>query len=228
MHRRHLIIFSIIALSALMLALALVVTQPAAAQPLRETPLTLVVADLAGQRQPGVAFTVTDERETIAQYVTDAAGTATLTVTGDLAWIRGATLADGTALSMESNTLEGGLRLSLTDDPITIPFALDSGVLFQIPFVMDNPAYPDGVPGAPIFASDALDAPDAPVLAPVSGDVGDVGAPAPEALAHDQAPTPGLVWQFWVAVLALLLLSVGVGLVVWRRARASRAGGPLQ
>lgn len=155
-------------------------------------------------------------------YVTDAQGaTARIVSATQTVTVTQVFDTDGVALGFEQTTLDGRLVLPLLSD-LEVPWSYDraSRQVISLPQTMINEAFPERevIPDNPQVAllveqmapeQASIPAPDG---APTTAD-----APAP-------APASASVTSvLWVVLGGLLLISLGVGLVLVRRARLERA-----
>jgi hypothetical protein len=213
-------LFGLLYLPAVLLAAALGIfvatSQALAAQ--AATSVTVLVRDLEGEPLPDIAFTVVDAGDVEQVTVTDAKGKVEVSIVGASVWLREATGPDGSALEMDSNSIDGGLRLPLDGTPLVLGFMLDGPLLFRAPEVLDNPAFPEG---------ELLEEPvTTAVGSAASSETSEAVAPsgAPAAPTETPAPASGfplaLILVLVAVTIALLLL-----LFVWlRQVRRYRDG----
>ena len=219
--RRSLMLFGLLYLPAALLAAALGIfvatSQALAAQ--AATAVTVLVRDLEGEPLPDIAFTVVDAGDVEQVAVTDATGKVEVSIAGTSVWLREATGPDGSALEMDSNSIDGGLRLPLDGTPLVLGFMLDGPLLFRAPEVLDNPAFPEGelveLAGAASGATDVTET--------------NVAVAAPEtSMAVEPAETAAPASSFPVAlafIVAVVVIALLLLLVVWlRQVRRYREG----
>ncbi|WP_322489366.1 hypothetical protein [Chloroflexus sp.] len=176
------------------------------------TTVTVIIHDIDAHPQPGLVVSAEDGVGQSYTLTTDERGTAEVHIEGASIWIREIATAEGAVLQMDSNTDEGGMRFPLDGTPLIIAFARDGALLFRVPFELDDPAFPDGVPGTLSAATAGVDS-----TAVAGGNLSE-----PILVSGDVEPEAGGNRVFWLIVGGLILAGVGLGLFVWAQARASQ------
>jgi hypothetical protein len=224
MTRRTILIFIVYLLAALLaaaLGMSVAVSHVSAQV---ATPITILVRDLDGKPIAGIVMTVIDGSDQEQRSTTDAQGSLHLRLAGTSVWLRAAKGTDGTALEMDSNTADGGLRLPLDGTPLVLAFMLDGHLLFRAPAVLDNPAFPEmaSTESALVVAGAATQVPTMPTS------VGRAETPGPQrpvvpGVAEGGIPVSLLIMLGIIGLGLLILLVVWLG-YVWRYRQGQKRG----
>jgi hypothetical protein len=185
------------------------------------TPVTVIVHTLSGQPESGLTVDMMDAAGQATTLTTNAQGVATTIIQGPTVWLR-QVAAGGVVLQLDSNTTDGGLRLPLDGTPLVLGFTRDDTLLFRVPEAMDNPAFPNGVPGSLAGAAEPA-ASEVSLVPAVTAGAGDATAgDHSDLLPHPMGQPESDNGAFWLIVAGIIFLGTALGLWAWLRVRATQ------